>query len=235
MNAYYNENDPYAAQWLRNLMEAGLIMEGTVDERSIKDIEPSDVTGTRAHFFAGIAGWDYALRLAGWPEDRPVWTGSCPCQPFSSAARGRNTQEQDERHLWPVWREIITKKRPPIIFGEQVAHARCWLDSVCNDMEAMDYAVWAAVLPAFSVGKDHPRYRIYFAAYPNSYGKPTMSFDAKVVGSAWNKKHNRRNARTYGVSPRMGQRRAYGNAIVPQLAAEFIAAFMEAERIKSSK
>ena len=85
---YYNENDPYAAQWLRNLMAAGHIPEGCVDTRSILDVQPEDLAVfTQCHFFAGIGGWPLALRLAGWPVDKPVWTGSCPCQPFSVAGK----------------------------------------------------------------------------------------------------------------------------------------------------
>ena len=65
MSTYYNEIDPYAAQWLRNLMKAGVISDGFVDERSIQDVAPQDLAGfTRAHFFAGIGVWDYALGLA---------------------------------------------------------------------------------------------------------------------------------------------------------------------------
>ncbi len=87
MTAYYNEIDPHAAAWLRELIKAGHITDGEVDERSIEDVTPEDLLGfTQCHFFAGIGGWSYALRLAGWPDDRPVWTGSCPCQPFSAAS-----------------------------------------------------------------------------------------------------------------------------------------------------
>ena len=85
---YYNEIDCYCAEWLRNLIRAGLIAEGDVDERDIRDIRPDELTGyAQCHFFAGIGVWSYALRLAGWPDERPVWTGSCPCQPFSAAGR----------------------------------------------------------------------------------------------------------------------------------------------------
>ncbi|HPV08816.1 MAG TPA: DNA cytosine methyltransferase [Aggregatilineales bacterium] len=120
--AYYNEFDPKAAAWLRELIRQGLIAPGDVDERSIVDVQPDDLRGyAQCHFFAGIGGWSYALRLAGWPDERPVWTGSCPCQPFSSAGKRRGTA--DSRHLWPEFYRLIKACRPAKVFGEQVASA----------------------------------------------------------------------------------------------------------------
>lgn len=169
--AYYNEIDPYAADWLRNLIAAGHIAPGDVDERSIEDVHPDDIRSyTQCHFFAGIGVWSYALRRAGWPDDRPVWTGSCPCQPFSAAGKG--TAFDDERHLWPAWHWLIQECRPPVVFGEQVASkdAEPWLDLVSTDLEAMAFAVAAVAFPSASVGAPHIRDRTYFMAHAGGTG-----------------------------------------------------------------
>src|SRR5262245_25422436 len=145
MRAYYNEIDLFAAEWLRNLMAAGLIMDGVVDTRSITEVDPDDLEGfTRCHFFAGIAGWELALLHGGWPEDRPVWTGSCPCQPLSSA--GLRKGHADERHLWPAFHRLITECRPAAVFGEQVSGTLGaeWFSAVRADLEADRYACGAA-------------------------------------------------------------------------------------------
>lgn len=165
MAAYYNEHDLFAAAWLRNLIAAGHIAPGVVDERDIRDIRPDELAGyTQCHFFAGIGGWSYALRLAGWPDDRPAWTGSCPCQPFSAA--GARAGFADERHLWPAFFHLIEICRPPIVFGEQVASkdGLGWLDLVQADLEGADYAVGAADLCAAGVGAPHIRQRLWWMA-----------------------------------------------------------------------
>jgi len=165
MTAYYNEIDPYAAQWLRNLIDAGHIAPGIVDERSIEDVYPSDLKGfTQCHFFAGIGVWIHALRRAGWSDDRPVWTGSCPCQPFSSAGKGSGFA--DERHLWPAFHHLIKECQPAIVLGEQVASkdADPWIDLVHTDMEALGYAFGAIPFPSAGIGAPHIRDRLYWVA-----------------------------------------------------------------------
>ncbi|ECY9928040.1 DNA cytosine methyltransferase [Salmonella enterica subsp. enterica] len=167
--AYYNEIDPFAAQWLRNLIVGGHIAPGEVDERSIEDVSPDDLRGfTQCHLFAGIGVWSHSLRLAGWPDDKPVWTGSCPCQPFSAAGKGDGFA--DERHLWPHFFHLISELRPQHVFGEQVAsgNANAWFDLVQADLEGVGYAFGLVPFTSAGVGAPHIRERAYWVAHASS-------------------------------------------------------------------
>ena len=310
MLSYYNEWDANAAQWLENLVAAGRLPRGFVDRTDIKDIHPVDLRDyQQCHFFAGIGGWPLALQMAGWPDDIPVWTGSCPCQPFSTAGQQKGTE--DERHLWPTFRNLIEKHRPPVVFGEQVASklGRSWLSGVQADLEALGYAVGAADLCAAGVGAPHIRQRLFWGAQRladanlprpetervsgrveekhdstrnsepvggladavrigqqgqgkmgrSSYSAPgedreisRVEYDGgrgRLDGSQRSGTHkvNWRDADwlfcrdgkwrpvepstlplAHGYPARMGRLRAYGNAIVPEVAATFIKSFMEA-------
>ena len=171
MTAYYNEFDKNAAAWLRELISDDLIAPGDVDERSIIDVDYRDLDGyTQHHFFAGIGGWSYALRIAGWPDDARVWTASLPCQPFSTAGKGLG--KADERHLLPHFLELVAKCKPGTIFGEQVERAigHGWLDDLQATMEAEGYSVGHCVLGAHSIGAAHIRQRLYWVADSASAG-----------------------------------------------------------------
>ncbi len=255
MNAFYSEWEPFAAQWLRNLAAAGEIPEGTVDERDVRELQATDLLGrTRVGLFAGTGAWELALRLAGWPDDRPVWTGSCPCQPWSSAGKG--TCADDPRDLWPTWVQLIRQLRPSIVFGEQIASAdgRSFLDRVYANLEASDYAVGAANLPACGVGTPHIRYRLWFVAdadkgrrgrqsarqpaldgewdmaTPEQAGRSVSSEAGSGLQSSWPAGPGtvgRIPIATDGVSDVVAGRNAAGNAIVPQVAATFIEAYLD--------
>jgi DNA (cytosine-5)-methyltransferase 1 len=246
--AYYNENDPKTAAWLRELIRQGLIADGDVDDRSIELVRPDDLRGfTQCHFFAGIGGWSYALRLAGWPDEREVWTGSCPCQPWSVA--GKANGASDHRDLWYGWFRLIRQLRPDAVFGEQVESpaARAWLDRVSADLEHIGYAVGPVDLPAASVGAPQGRQRIWFVA---------DAYDARREGAEWRRQQSEARAQReaprrepvrsdcgpwppgpcevasisvqpHGIPDAMGGCKGYGNAIVPQVAAEVISAYME--------
>jgi len=169
--AYYNEIDSFAAEWLRNLIREGVTAPGDVDERDIRDVTPTDLAPyNQCHFFAGLGTWSYALRRAGWPDDRPVWTGSCPCQPFSAA--GKRGGLDDERHLWPAWFWLIEQSGPCVIFGEQVSSkdGLAWLDLVSSDLEGAGYAIGPLDLCAAGVGAPHIRQRLYFVAHAERDG-----------------------------------------------------------------
>jgi DNA (cytosine-5)-methyltransferase 1 len=258
MTAYYNEIDKYAAQWLRNLISAGHIAPGDVDERSIVDVHPDDLKGyTQCHFFAGIGGWSLALRMSGWPDGKAVWTGSCPCQPFSVS--GQRKAHADERHLWPSFYRLIKEWTPSDVFGEQVASpdGREWFAGVRADLEDLGYASGAADLCAAGVGAPHPRQRLYWVAnldqagWSNIASGPARS-ECDRVGAYgmgrwaghWNSDGEqtrfkdgsvRRTKSGLGIMVdgfpgRVDTVGALGNAIVPQVAAEFIGAYLDMER-----
>jgi DNA (cytosine-5)-methyltransferase 1 len=289
---YYNEHDKKAAAWIRELISAGVIAPGEVDERSIADVKSTELARyVQCHFFAGIGGWSYALRLAGWPDNRAVWTGSCPCQPLSCAGKCRG--EKDERHLWPEFYRLISKRKPSTVLGEQVASKDGleWLNGISLDLEELGYAVGSADLPAASVGAPHIRQRFFWVAdseggdgglsiQPGGLRKASAQFiwggeisrmgnsvSAGLQGHSgnvvdWNEpgrigegadrsiaKAGRDCWSEYTVIPcgdgkarrikpgiaplvdgipeRVGLLRGYGNSIVPQVAQEFIAAYME--------
>ena len=185
MRAYYNELDAVKAEVLREAIRAGAIAPGDVDERSVADVESADLVGyTQCHFFAGGGFWSLALRQAGWPDDREVWTGSCPCPSFSAAGKGQGFR--DPRHLWPHWARLIAERRPAVVFGEQVSAAigHGWLDLVQTDLETQNYAVGKAVLGACSVGAPHIRQRLYFVATTCGGANRSYTGDDRLADAA---------------------------------------------------
>lgn len=256
--AYFNENNAAAAHIIECLIRDGVIADGDVDRRSIKEVEPSDLDAyTQCHFFAGGGLWSVAARMAGWPDARPLWTGSCPCQPFSVVGAGAG--ESDARHLWPDFFRLVRSVRPAVVMGEQVAGAAGyrWFDGVAADLEREDYASRAVDIPACAVNAPHQRQRLYWVAMPmgdaesigrgwgpheQNEGRRQFAYPNSGAGACWADAEIRRGADGkerrvgagvsvlgHGVPRRVDQVRIAGNAIVPALAAEVIGALMDGE------
>jgi DNA (cytosine-5)-methyltransferase 1 len=251
--AYYNENNVTAANVLRGLIKDGVIADGYVDDRSIKDVEPHDLSGfTQCHFFAGAGVWSVAARLAGWPDDQGIWSGSCPCQPFSKAGKGKGSA--DERHLWPDFFRLINACRPSRIVGEQVAGKAGygWFDGVRSDLARENYTSRAVDIPALTVDSPIIRQRLYWVALagPKSRGdhgqngsnrvlqqsvEPTEQESPYYEDAEWVTCHDGKARRAKpgirmlvnGMAGRADMWRIAGNSINPLLAAEVIRAMME--------
>ena len=233
-------------------MDADLITPGVICDRSIEDISPRSLLHyDRVHMFAGIGGWDLALKIAGWRHEPggSVWTGSCPCQPFSAAGAGSGFA--DERHLWPAWQHLIAQCRPTEILGEQVSSkaADVWVDLVQADLEGMGYTFGCIAYPAASVGAPHIRDRNFWVASDSGVKRSPGLREARCVsqmrqgGANWSLDmreildspflHGRCHPQPLlrrmddGFSSRVVGVHAYGNAIVPQAAAEMIGAYLD--------
>lgn len=180
---YANEWESYPAAWLRNLAAAGEIPPCDVDERSIADVRADELRGFHQwHMFAGIGGWPIALRLAGWPDDREIFTASCPCQPFSKAGCGAGFG--DDRDLWPCTHAIIRYLRPEVCMGEQVdgPAGNVWLDRTRTDLEGIGYTFGAIILPALCVNGPSRRYRWFWIASRTPGGRKALE---RITGKGW--------------------------------------------------
>lgn len=254
--AYYNENNKFCAQWLRNLIAAELLQPGDVDDRSIVDVRAADLRGyAQCHFFAGIGGWPYALRLAEWPDARKAWSASVPCQPWSRARiyHKERERERDERDLWPIFFALVKQLRPTIVFGEQVTGIKVmpWIARLRKDFFASEYDLFTEQRKAFDHGSSQLRPRYYFSAHLDSARRERLVTSRSLSEARiwrWRSKEDLRAIAGAPFEPgdrwpqpllrsgdarvprRMDIIRGYGNAIDPWVAADFIQATANPEQ-----
>ena len=237
MAAYYNEIDPYAAAWLRNLVSRGLIAPGDVDERSIADVQPDDLRGyDQCHFFAGIGGWSLALRLAGWADDRPVWTGSPPCQDHSLAGAVwgvRRGIDGPRGGLARPWLDLVGRRLPRTVLFENVPGiAGRALTEIEGRLEGLGYRVARSERTSAGVAAPHLRRRVWLAADRDGAGPqeprgagPSPPFSdprAAPPGDVWVAAPHRPCGVADGFPARVAAVRAFGNAIDPWVAAAWL-------------
>lgn len=156
--------------------------------------------------------------------------GGFPCQPFSTAARGRNNKPD----LWPYMHMLADELRVPWLLAENVPglgyHG---IDRVCGDLEASNYTCWPYRLDTAPHGRHRGRDRFIVVAYANGQGQPRRSVDAQVAcipevsGRRW-QDDPAPVGMDDGVSGRMDRLRQLGNSISPWAAEMFGRAIMAA-------
>jgi len=109
------------------------------------------------------------LKTTNWDEVEPIdiLTAGYPCQPFSTAGLRKGTE--DERHLWPYIKEIISKLQPKFVILENVrGHFSLGFREVLGDITSIGYDARWELIRASDVGAPHRRERLFIVAYPNS-------------------------------------------------------------------
>lgn len=245
----YTDVDDFCVWWMQKLVSQQQLPYGDCLTKDIREFDPDLLEWyNHCHFFAGIGGWALALHIVGVPTELKVWTGSCPCQPFSTAGANPKGTE-DERHLWPVMEKLIENGRPTTFFGEQVASKAGWdwLSNVRTDLEEQDYEFGSAQLSAANCGLPHLRKRLYFVAHSMRLRQDRLepSWETISLRSEKKKPSPHRNSipprssfkpnpsfllSHDGVSSNVakGVIHGFGNAVVPELAAIFVESSFEA-------
>jgi DNA (cytosine-5)-methyltransferase 1 len=154
------------------------------------------------------------LRTDGIAAD--VICGGFPCQPFSSAARGRNRRDGN---LWSEMHRIISECRPTWIICENVIDFdRLAIREMVADLERLGYEVAPPFeIPACAVGHDHWRPRLWICGHTNSQGQSKCAIHDEMAGLFGDRPIAGNDRAADGVSRRMDRLRSLGNAVVPQI------------------
>jgi DNA (cytosine-5)-methyltransferase 1 len=105
------------------------------------------------------------LKAVDWTTVEPIdiLTAGYPCQPFSHA--GQRKGENDERHIWPEIKTIISKLQPKLAILENVrGHLTLGFKEVLQDLAEIGYDASWAIVRASDVGAPHRRERLFIIA-----------------------------------------------------------------------
>jgi DNA (cytosine-5)-methyltransferase 1 len=121
-----------------------------------------------------------AARLAADGIGVDVICGGFPCQDISSA--GAKVGIGGERSgLWREYARIIGEVRPRYVVVENVAALLArGMGDVLGDLAALGYDAEWHCIPASAIGAPHGRDRLWIVGYPDGYGEPRCSVDAKA-------------------------------------------------------
>lgn len=169
-------------------------------------------------------------------ENITVISGGFPCQPHSVA--GKRKASGDERDLWPEMRRVIGEIKPRWVVAENVpgllsSENGRFFARVLADFAALGFDVGWGITSAAAVGAIHRRERLAIIAHANSHrlqgggNTETQRVPAQFPETLSSLLLSRYRQEDYistpcifrkddGLSERLGELKAYGNAVVPQ-------------------
>lgn len=197
----YVEHNEYCCKLLEQRIKDGILEDAPIFQIDIQDW----IKRGYAESYQGLVD---------------VVSGGFPCQPFSTAARGRNNQGLD---MWPEMLEVVRVIRPAHVFAENVSDAA--MRRAKLDLESAGYQVRRARISAAGVGAPYRRAREWLVADDNGDGEPdvTEHEEVEVMCSvprlAWWDSDKPGNTRVVSrIADRMDRTRAIGNGQVPAVA-----------------
>lgn len=146
--------------------------------------------------------------------------GGFPCQPHSTASRGRRVAVD----LWPEFLRLVRECRPDWVAAENVPGIGYeGVDRVCRDLEDAGYSVWPFDLDTALPQRQRARIRIIWLAYADRDGEPRCTEHGEVASLRELSSHREADHRPpLGMDDELPQRmdrlHALGNAITPDIA-----------------
>lgn len=147
-----------------------------------------------------------------------VVCGGFPCQPFSTASRGRRVA----RDFWPEMRRIVAEIGPAYVIAENVSEAA--ITAAEDDLRSLGYGTHRRRVSAADAGADHQRDSWWLCAYTDHQSELPRCFHEEVAllpklcGGLWGAANYARAIRIPdGSAYRLDADRlkALGNAVLP--------------------
>ena len=161
--------------------------------------------------------WDDLTTFDGapWRGLAHIIAAGFPCQPFSSASRGRQVAVD----LWPHVARVISETEPGMVLLENVPGAP-W-SQVQSDLRDMGFIGEALHLSAEEIGAPHRRRRVFLPAYSNENSESMGTFNEEAprlpaLAAASPRTVSGGLGVDDGLPSRMDRLRMLGNAVVPQ-------------------
>lgn len=142
-----------------------------------------------------------------------------PCQPFSTASRGRRTAVD----LWPHVLRVVRELAAPLVFCENVQREP--IERACRDLARAGFRTWYTRTSSAELGAPHRRIRWWLFADADHAAQSVLGLDAEVARlraaaiARWSERPDRVLGVDDGAADRVDRLRGLGNTAMPLMAA----------------